>query len=110
MSKKIYGGYNPIGYVSSREGWVSSSNSFIFSFENDQDIYNEKIGRVIVANYSVTDACEKYFFCFGNHLYITRQNLYLSNPGFYNDIFNIFYDDHFELPIEEIEVLSLVKI
>src|SRR5438876_9387838 len=39
QSKKIYGGYNPIGYASKpADKWQTSTESFIFSFENDQDI------------------------------------------------------------------------
>ena len=40
QSKKIFGGYNPIGYALRRGQWLTSSDSFIFSFENDQDILN----------------------------------------------------------------------
>jgi len=108
-SKKIYGGYNPIGFASRRQQWLSSSDSFIFSFENDQDIYNMKIGRVINPNYSIFENCNETFISFGRHLYITGQNLMLHNCGNYNDIFDIDMNGSFQLPIEEIEVFSVVK-
>ncbi len=75
QSKKIYGGYSPIGYALRRGQWLTSSDSFIFSFENDQDILNMKIDRVIDESY------EGYFYNFGNHLYIWNQLLCLDNCG-----------------------------
>ncbi len=107
-SKKIYGGYNPIGYASRKEGWLSSSDSFIFSFENDQDIYNMKIGRVINTNRSVWEDYNVFFFNFGGHLHISMQslNLILKNFGNYNNIFNNVYCKN---AIEEIEAFSVVK-
>ncbi|CAB4399507.1 unnamed protein product [Rhizophagus irregularis] len=64
-SKKIYGGYNPIGYTAvgietlytGRNQWLSSTESFVFSFENDQDIHNMKMGRAINTDCSVYDHC-----------------------------------------------------
>ena len=47
----IKGGYNPIDFASRKS--QLSSDSFIISFENDQDIYNKKIGRVINVKNSV---------------------------------------------------------
>ncbi len=66
QSKMIYGGYNPIGYNGSNQ-WLISSESFILSFKNDQDVYM-KIGRVINESYAIYD--NNYcFFNFGGHLY-----------------------------------------
>src|SRR5436309_11735235 len=80
QSKKIYGGYHPIGYASRQAQWLASTKSFIFSFENDQDMRNMKIDRVINTNYSVIDGVNhSNYFCFGNHLYISGQNLYVGN-------------------------------
>ena len=106
QSKKIYGGYNPIGYASRQSQWLASTESFIFSFENDQDIHNMKIDRVINANYSVSDGVNHSdFFNFGDHLYIHGQKLYAGNSGFYsNTLGNVGY-----LPIEEMEVFSVIK-
>ncbi len=109
-SKKIYGGYNPIGYAARKSEWLTSSNSFIFSFENGQDIHNMKIGRVINESRAIYECCNWNFFNFGNHLYLgNNQNLYLNNYENYHNIINIDYNQRFCLPVEEIEVFSVVK-
>ena len=109
QSNKIYGGYNPIGYQSRKWKWLTSSNSFIFSFENDQDIHDMKIGRVINESRAILEdeGCNWYFFSFGNHLYINDQNLRILNVGNYNHVFD--FKKKTDLPIEEIEVFSVVK-
>ncbi|CAI2165566.1 19000_t:CDS:2 [Funneliformis geosporum] len=110
-SKKIYGGYNPIGYALRSNKWISSSNSFIFSFENDQDIYNMKIGRLINENRCIYENYHSTFIDFGYQLFIKcyyGSRLFLENnceKGFY-DIFNCIDS----LLIEEIEVFGVVKI
>ena len=72
-----------------QEGINLYSGSFIFSFENDQDIHNMKIGKVIneTCAISMYEYC-KHFFNFGNHLYVYNpgQNLYLNNNGNYDNI------------------------
>ncbi len=108
QSKKIYGGYNPVGYALRNGEWLSSSDSFIFSFENDQGIYNMKIGRVINTTYSIYEDCNGYFLSFGWQLFIRKtsgQNLYFGSSGSYENIFNLDYNHS----IEEIEVFSVVK-
>jgi len=109
QSKKIYGGYNPIGYARRHQS-VSSSESFIFSFENNQDIHNMKIGRVINESCAIYEYYS-YFLSFGESLYIyeTYQNLYLNNNGNYDNIFDLDLQKCICLPIEEIEVFSVVK-
>ncbi len=109
QSKKIYGGYNPIGFASRKGLWLLSTDSFIFSFENDQDTNDMKIGRVINSKISIYENCDNFFFSFGLHLYINGQDLLLRNYGNYNDIFKIDMNGSFQLPIEEIEVFSIVK-
>ncbi len=110
QSKKIYGGYNPIGY-NGRHQWLSSSESFTFSFENERDILNMKIGRVINVNQAIQENCNWFFFDFGWHLaiYKSDQNLYLNNNGYYDNTFDLDLYKHVYLPIEEIEVFSVVK-
>ncbi|UZO14555.1 uncharacterized protein OCT59_006011 [Rhizophagus irregularis] len=81
QSKKIYGGYNPIGYAGGYgklSQWLTSTESFVFSFENDQDIHNMKIG----------------------------QNLHV---GFDNNYYENIFGERKTLIIEEIEVFSVVK-
>jgi len=112
QSKKIYGGYNPIGYTLRREQWewLITSDSFIFSFENDQDIHNMKIGRVINPNRSIYEDSNDFFINFGGHLYFQKLDgpiLYLDDYGNYDNIYNINYNQ-IEI-IEEIEVFSVVK-
>ncbi|CAG8653054.1 5017_t:CDS:1, partial [Funneliformis mosseae] len=107
-SKKIYGGYNPIGYASRNNQWLSSSDSFIFSFENDHDIHNMKLGRVINMDMSIRENySSSNFINFGNYLYTNGQNLNFSNSGNYNNVCNISKNVH--VPVEEIEVFSVVK-
>ncbi len=112
QSKKIYGGYNPIGYASRRRQWLTSSDSFIFSFKNDRDVHNMKIGRVINPKKSIYECYNWSFINFGSHLYFQKQDgpiLYLNNFGNYNNIFDLDLHSEVCLPIEEIEVLSIVK-
>ncbi|GET63972.1 hypothetical protein GLOIN_2v1722037 [Rhizophagus irregularis DAOM 181602=DAOM 197198] len=45
LIRKIYGGYNPIGFTNSNRKYPAS-DSFIFSFENGEDIQNMKISRL----------------------------------------------------------------
>ncbi|RGB24219.1 hypothetical protein C1646_726623 [Rhizophagus diaphanus] len=108
QSKKIYGGYNPIGYAGRNNHWLSSTESFVFSFENDQDIHNMKIGRVTNTTYSVYDnRNSSKFFNFGCGLYISEQNLYvLFNNCHYENNFGEENSSHI---IEEIEVFSVVN-
>src|SRR6266540_4038064 len=107
QSNKIYGGYNPIGFASRKSQWLSTSDSFIFSFENERDMHNMKIGRVINKTKSVWESCNRTFISFGRHLCIRRQNLIiLRNRENYDNIFNIDINSQVALPIEEIEVFS----
>ncbi|EXX57669.1 uncharacterized protein OCT59_006042 [Rhizophagus irregularis] len=107
QSNKIYGGYNPIGYTG-RDRWLSSTESFVFSFENDQDIHNMKICRSLNTNRSVLDYCNyDKFFSFGDMLYIYEQNLFVGyNNSHYENNFGVENSSYF---IEEIEVFSVVK-
>ena len=97
QSKKIYGGYNPIGYASRKGEWLTTSDSFIFSFENGQDTHNMKIGRVINPNYSIYEKL---------YVYGLNPYLYLHIARFYNDILD---NTNVYLPIEEIEAFSVIR-
>ncbi|CAG8594134.1 1307_t:CDS:2 [Funneliformis mosseae] len=114
QSKKIYGGFNPIGY-NLREGqWLLTSDSFIFSFENNQDTRNMKIGRVINKYYSVYEDYFQFFFNFGNHLQAYKGNgqnfFYLGNHRIYSNIFNRTCTRDYPIEeIEEMEVFSVVR-
>ncbi|CAI2185649.1 9168_t:CDS:2 [Funneliformis geosporum] len=105
QSKEIFGGYNSIGYELRNGKWLCSSDNFIFSFENDQDSRNMKLGRVIHANRSHYEHCDEYFINFGDSLYIEeRQKLYLRKNGNYINIRN---NVSCTMPIEEIEAFSV---
>ncbi|RIA83949.1 hypothetical protein C1645_785233 [Glomus cerebriforme] len=104
QSKKIYGDYNPIGYTG-RSRWLSSTESFIFSFENDQDINNMKISRSTNDDNSILDCRQNsgYFFNFGDMLYVNRQYLRIGYCTLHYD--NVFNKNQF--PIDEIEVFNV---
>jgi hypothetical protein len=108
QSKKIYGGYNPIGYASRKNAWLTSSDSFIFSFEDDQDIYNMKIGRVINTRCAIFEDCNKYFFACGYDLY-TKEGQYLQINHYQDSYYENIANSNHRLLIEEIEVLRVVK-
>ncbi|CAI2163290.1 20709_t:CDS:2 [Funneliformis geosporum] len=103
-SKKIFGGYNPIGYALRESQWLLSSDSFIFSFENDQDTHHMKIGRVIKTRRSVYENRNTSLFNFGNDFYMKGQTLYIRKRGNYNNLC-----DNDDLHIDETEVFSVVK-
>ncbi len=107
-SKKIYGGYNPIGYAR-RHQWVSSTDSFIFSFENDHDVHNMKIGRVINSIHPIYEDNRHSLFNFGNQLYVYGSNLYLYDYGHYSNILDDTNNTNTRLSIEEIEAFSVVN-
>ncbi|CAG8722045.1 14211_t:CDS:1, partial [Rhizophagus irregularis] len=80
--------------------------SFVFSFGNDQDMYNMKIGRVTNIACSIYDSpFYDCFFNFGNMLYVTNgQRLAVGYDNRYYR--NIFGEKHLS-NIEEIEVFSV---
>ncbi len=98
QSEHIYGGYNLIGYSSRKGEWLTTSDSFIFSF-------NMKIGRMINANRSMYESGWS-FFNFGEHLYITGKNLSLGN---YENYERIFSAEKVYLPIVDFEVFSIIE-
>ncbi|PKC59957.1 BTB-domain-containing protein [Rhizophagus irregularis] len=117
-SNKIFGGYSSIGLnldendmdSNDHEKFYYSSDNFIFSFENNEDIQNMKISRIInhykaIYNHSSTG------FNFGfNSLFITfvsgKQYLYAHNES-HN------YEDNLNTNeiyvIEEIETFNVTK-
>ncbi|CAI2184023.1 3222_t:CDS:2 [Funneliformis geosporum] len=86
QSSKIYGGYSPIGFRSYLGGnrWQNTPDSFIFSCENDRDINNMKISRVISPNYAILENYSQGFN-FGNTFYLSGQNVYLQYQGYYDN-------------------------
>ncbi|GBB97309.1 hypothetical protein RclHR1_29600002 [Rhizophagus clarus] len=51
-NNQILGGYNPVEWKSERN-YVATKNSFIFSFENDDDINKHTLSRVMNENYAI---------------------------------------------------------
>ncbi|RIA79698.1 hypothetical protein C1645_840107 [Glomus cerebriforme] len=108
-SKKIFGGYTPIGFYSnnSNNGFIYSMDSFIFSFENN-DIQNMKLSRVISYHYAIYNNYY-YGFNFGSDaLYMQNQNLYANNNN-NNYEHNLTDDIGTIYTIEEIEAFRVVK-
>ncbi|GBC00364.1 hypothetical protein RclHR1_03830003 [Rhizophagus clarus] len=65
QSAKIYGGYNPVCFSYS-EQWIYTTGSFIFSFENSEDIENMQISRVNSNYYSYAIYDSSYGFNFAH--------------------------------------------
>ncbi|GBC38248.2 uncharacterized protein OCT59_005987 [Rhizophagus irregularis] len=105
-STEIYGGYNPIGFTNSNRKYPAS-DSFIFSFENGEDIQNMKISRVNskCINYAI---CEQHNngFNFGNTFYFTGGHVFFGNSDIYDNIGNVSELNMNPIP-EEIEVFKV---
>ncbi len=106
QSDKIFGGYSSIGLNSFNKSYYQfykSSDNFIFSFENNNDIQNMKIGHVVDKDRAILE-CNGNGFNFGwGSLCIIGQNLYVNNWGSYENIVN----DHTSYTIEEIETFII---
>ncbi|CAG8695516.1 11850_t:CDS:1, partial [Funneliformis mosseae] len=70
-SPKIFGGYSPIGIFFCTGGqWHGTSGSFIFSFENSEDVQNMKISRVSNSNQALYEFYDCAFnFGGGSYVY-----------------------------------------
>jgi hypothetical protein len=113
-SAKIYGGYNPIGFANNPGQWYSTTESFIFSFENSEDILNMKISRVSgsYTNYAINEN-NRIGFNFGSALYFNNnQNVYFGNSGYYDNNFNYVLSPYLNnnfVP-SEIEVFKIMPV
>ncbi|RGB24673.1 hypothetical protein C1646_676194 [Rhizophagus diaphanus] len=113
-SAKIYGGYNPIGFINSPQQWgqwCNTTESFIFSFENSKDIQNMKISRVngSYANYAILENND-CGFNFGNTFQLSNdQYIYSDDPGYYDDNINNVLSPYFGCNFvpAEIEVFKI---
>ena len=112
QSKKIYGGYNPVGYALRNGKWLSSSESFTFSFENNQDMQDMKIRRIINPTKSIWENCNWVFFNFGEHFYLGKQDFYEHNLEFLVDCYYKYNNFVFvtSLPIKEIEEIEVFSV
>ncbi|EXX67030.1 hypothetical protein GLOIN_2v1480795 [Rhizophagus irregularis DAOM 181602=DAOM 197198] len=109
-TKKIFGGYTPVGFYSndSIDGLIYSENSFIFSFEDDTYMKNIKLSRVISYDYAIYN---NYYYGFnfgGDALCMENQNLYANGNEHYEK--NVSDDNNIPYIIEEIEAFRVVKL
>ncbi|PKY41538.1 BTB-domain-containing protein [Rhizophagus irregularis] len=96
QSAKIYGGYNPIGFTNANGQWRGTTESFIFSFENSEDIQNMKISRINnnYNTYAIYDY-NSYGFSFGNTFNLNSdKRIYCSNNGYYDGNLNNVLNPH----------------
>ncbi|GBC07287.1 hypothetical protein RclHR1_07360010 [Rhizophagus clarus] len=110
-SEQIVGGYNPL-YWDSISGWLSTADSFIFSFTNRNNFQTAKVGHVTKGMYGVC-CSQGPTFGGGHDLNLTRDNTWRSNnPHSYPKIdipkghnvggYNIFM-------VEDYEVFQVIK-
>ncbi len=116
LSTKIYGGYNPLNFVGDRQWlgqgqWYNTSESFIFSFDDDNDTTSMKISRVN-RDYKCYAIYEHYGqgFSFGQTFYMYDQYINFNYNGYYdlnimNNSDSVYFDNSF-IP-EEIEVFKI---
>jgi hypothetical protein len=108
-SNKIFGGYSSIGFnslggIKNELLYYNSSDNFIFSFENNNDMKNMKLGRVINNTKAILDY-NNHGFNFGWAMCMINQYLCLNDYGNYGNILpseKIFI-------IEEIETFIVTK-
>ncbi|RIA93797.1 hypothetical protein C1645_735245 [Glomus cerebriforme] len=108
-SKKIFGGYNPIGWSerNKQDKFLSTTKSFIFSFQNNEDIKNMIISRVIQPSLSIHDRPKKDVIVFGvDDLELVNDILYLNYSGAYEQWL---YDDEVEYDVENVEAFKAFR-
>jgi hypothetical protein len=125
FSGKIFGGYNPIGwhdnynsgyFFRNNKQYLSTTESFIFSFTNNEDTRNMKISRVVNSSYAIYDHSGMNGINFGGgDLVLENDYLTLSRSGNYENLRKNrfeFLDDSYknQYGVEEIEAFSVVKI
>ncbi|RIA91643.1 hypothetical protein C1645_821730 [Glomus cerebriforme] len=88
QSNKIFGGYSSIGLKSIGDDflidslgfqWYNSSDNFIFSFEDDQDMRNMKISRVLNNSKAILEYNTTGFNFGWDSLYMEGKNLCIYN-------------------------------
>ncbi|GBC04589.1 hypothetical protein RclHR1_05760007 [Rhizophagus clarus] len=107
-TKKIFGGYTPVGFYSidSINGLIYSEDSFIFSFVDDC-IQNFKLSRVKSYDHAIYN---NYYYGFnfgGDALCMENWNLYANGNDYYEQ--NINDDNNIPYIIEEIEAFRVVN-
>ncbi|RIA92707.1 hypothetical protein C1645_820294 [Glomus cerebriforme] len=107
--EKIYGGYNPLSFTNV-DGQYSTTESFIFSFENNEDILNMKISRVRLncANHAIYGNYSDGFN-FGNVLRMSGQTIYFGGSSCFDNIGNVLNLNTSFIPVE-IEVFKIITL
>ncbi|GES81749.1 hypothetical protein GLOIN_2v1878300 [Rhizophagus clarus] len=100
-SRKIFGGYTPVGFYRSTDNFIPSyyseeedsggekndyifsNDSFIFSFEKNDDIKNMKLSRVKSPSYAIYDDIYNCKFRFGKHSLFEKDDLLYVNEDCY---------------------------
>ncbi|POG81698.1 hypothetical protein GLOIN_2v1470532 [Rhizophagus irregularis DAOM 181602=DAOM 197198] len=108
-SNMIFGGYSSIGFSSLGDQYLSennvryyySSDNFIFSFENSEDVQNMKIGRVINSYKAILEMGDSVGFNFGWGTFaMINQTFQVNKRDNYESISN---EEHITGTIKEIE-------
>ncbi|PKY53246.1 hypothetical protein RhiirA4_498587 [Rhizophagus irregularis] len=113
-SNKIFGGYSSIGFsslgdqclIENNIRYYYSSDNFIFSFENSEDIQNMKIGRVINKSKAILETRDGCGFNFGwGSFCMDNQAFQINNRNNYKNILK----SNLAGTIDEIEAFIVTK-
>jgi hypothetical protein len=111
-SEEIFGGYNSVGWSKRnyRNRYLYTTESFIFLFEDNEDIKNMKISRVTVPSRAIYD-CPGIITFGAGELELNYDNLSLSDSGYYeNGLIDDYITDDEECTkyeVDDIEVFSV---
>ncbi|GBC40202.1 BTB/POZ protein [Rhizophagus irregularis DAOM 181602=DAOM 197198] len=114
-SNMIFGGYSSIGFSSLGDQYLSennarhyySSDNFIFSFENSEDVQNMKIGRVINSNKAILEMGDSVGFNFGwGSFCMDKKVFYINKRNYYESISN---EEHITGTIKEVEAFVVTN-
>ncbi|GBB88916.1 hypothetical protein RclHR1_15530003 [Rhizophagus clarus] len=111
---KIFGGYSSIGFSSLGEDYIirdgylfySSSDNFIFSFENSEDTQNMKISRVVNKYKAILDHVPDGFNFGQGSLGMDNEYLFVNNSC-ENYEYDINSADTIDYTIEQIESFTV---
>jgi hypothetical protein len=114
QSDKIFGGYSSIGLNSLGDNYIiennlryySSSDNFIFSFENSSDTQCMRIGRVVNKSKAILVRNDHGFNFGQGSLCVVNHNLYLNN---FSNNYNNILSKEIIYSIEEIETFIVDK-